>query len=169
MRQNRVPGRSGGVRNSNVATRTHLLDRTTRVPRPLEEVFPFFANARNLERITPPGMGFRITSSHPLEMRRNLMIDYQLRISGLPFRWRSQITEWNPPHSFVDEQLKGPYAEWVHRHEFLAEGGHTLMRDVVRYRLPFGVLGNLALPLVKRQLRAIFDYRESAIRCLFSQ
>lgn len=152
-----------------MATRTHILERTTHVPRPLEEVFPFFANARNLERITPPGMGFRITSTHPLNMKRNLMIDYQLRIAGIPLRWRSQIADWDPPHSFTDVQLTGPYAEWVHRHEFHAEGGHTIMRDLVRYSLPFGILGNLALPFVKRQLRDIFDYRESAIRCLFSQ
>ncbi len=152
-----------------MANRTHILERTTRVPRPLEEVFPFFANARNLERITPPGMGFQITSAQPLEMRRNLMIDYRLRIAGIPLHWRSQISEWNPPHSFVDVQIKGPYAEWVHRHEFLAEGNHTVMRDIVRYSLPFGVLGSLALPLVKKQLRDIFDFRESAIRCLFSE
>ncbi len=152
-----------------MATRTHILERTTVVPRPLEEVFPFFSDARNLERITPPGMGFRITSSHPLDMKRNLMIDYQLRIAGIPLHWRSQISEWNPPHSFVDTQVKGPYAEWIHRHEFIAEGDRTIMRDVVRYRLPFGILGYLALPLVKMQLATIFDFRESAIRRLFSE
>lgn len=96
------------------------------------------------------------------------MIEYKLRIAGLPLRWRSQISEWNPPHSFVDEQIQGPYALWIHRHEFRADGEDTVMKDVVRYRLPFGILGHMALPFVKTQLRHIFDYRESAIRCVFS-
>ncbi|MBN8712101.1 MAG: hypothetical protein BGO12_17580 [Verrucomicrobia bacterium 61-8] len=146
----------------------HILERTTRIPRPLAEVFPFFADARNLARITPPSMGFQITSAQPLEMRRNLMIEYRLRILGIPLRWSSLISEWSPPHRFIDEQVTGPYARWTHLHEFIAEGDTTVMRDEVRYRLPFGLLGNLALPFVKMQLRHIFDYRESAIRCLFS-
>jgi len=146
----------------------HILERTTRIPRPLAEVFPFFSDASNLARITPPSMGFQITSAQPLEMRRNLMIEYRLRILGIPLRWSSLISEWSPPHRFVDEQVTGPYARWTHLHEFTAEGDTTVMRDKVLYRMPFGLLGNLALPLVKMQLRHIFDYRESAIRCLFS-
>ncbi len=150
-----------------MAQSEHILERTTRVPLPLAEVFPFFADARNLARITPPAMGFQICNTEPLEMRQNLLIDYKLRLCGIPLRWRSAITEWNPPHSFVDEQVTGPYATWIHRHEFAADGDATVMRDVVRYRLPLAPLGNLALPFVRWQLRQIFNYRESAIRQIF--
>jgi ligand-binding SRPBCC domain-containing protein len=151
-----------------VANLEHILERITRIPGPIAEVFPFFADARNLVRITPPHMGFHIVSEHSLEMRQNLMIEYKLCIAGLPLRWRSLISEWNPPHCFVDEQIQGPYAQWIHRHEFKADGEDTVMTDVVRYRLPFGILGHMALPFVKAQLRDIFDYRESAIRRAFS-
>jgi len=151
-----------------VANLEHILERITRIPGPIAEVFPFFADARNLVRITPPHMGFHIVSEHSLDMRQNLMIEYKLRIAGLPLRWRSLISEWNPPHSFIDEQIQGPYAQWIHRHEFKADGEDTVMTDVVRYRLPFGILGHMALPFVKAQLRDIFDYRESAIRRAFS-
>jgi len=144
---------------------TRLLRAVTVLDGPKEDVFPFFAAAENLERITPPELGFRIVSPLPIDMRRGALIDYRLRLHGLPFRWRTEITEWNPPHAFTDRQTRGPYHTWIHRHRFEAiDGGRrTLMTDEVCYRLPLWPFGQLALPLVRRQLRRIFAYRRAAI------
>jgi len=142
----------------------HLFTCSTRIPRPLEQVFPFFAAPENLGRITPPELRFRILTPPPLEMRAGTLIDYRIQLFGIPMRWRTRITVWDPPREFVDEQLRGPYAEWVHRHSFAAEpDGTTLMSDEVRFRLPLGILGELALPLVRAQIRRIFSYRERVI------
>ncbi len=134
------------------------------LPFPRDKVFPFFAEAGNLARITPPGMGFEITSSEPIHMRAGTLIDYRIRVSGVPLRWRTRISRWDPPREFVDEQLRGPYAEWIHRHRFTEmDGGGTLMEDEVRFTLPFGILGAVAAPLVRWQLRRIFEYRHRAV------
>ena len=137
---------------------------------PRERVFPFFADAGNLARITPAEMGFEITSAQPIVMRVGALIDYRIRVWGAPLRWRTIITRWDPPNEFVDEQLRGPYAEWIHRHRFSdTDGGGTLMEDEVRFRLPFGVLGAIAAPLVRWQLRRIFEHRHRAVEAaLFS-
>lgn len=135
-----------------------------RVPLPRERVFPFFAQAENLARITPPSMGFEIISQRPIVMREGTLIDYRVRVLGMPLRWRTLISRWDPPHEFVDEQLRGPYAEWHHRHRFTTlGGGETLMEDEVRFRIPLGPLGALAGPAVRRQLRQIFEYRRGVI------
>jgi ligand-binding SRPBCC domain-containing protein len=141
-----------------------VLRTRTVLPLPLDEVFTFFSAAENLERITPPELGFRIATPLPVEMRPGALIDYRLSLFGLPFRWRTEITEWDPPHSFVDTQLRGPYAQWIHRHRFTEVDGGTLMEDEVRYRLPVPVLGMAGVPIVKLQLRRIFSYRERKIR-----
>ncbi|HEU4786859.1 MAG TPA: SRPBCC family protein, partial [Gemmatimonadaceae bacterium] len=99
----------------------YVLERRTKVPGSLIEVFPFFAAAENLARITPPELGFRIRSRTPLAMRAGALIDYTIKLWGLPFTWRTEITAWDPPHSFEDTQLRGPYAKWVHRHSFVAD------------------------------------------------
>jgi ligand-binding SRPBCC domain-containing protein len=134
------------------------------VPRPLAEVFPFYADAHNLEAITPPFLRFRVLTPAPIEMRPGLTIDYALRLRGLPIRWRSEIPVWEPPHRFVDRQVKGPYALWHHEHLFEETEQGTLVIDEVDYKLPGGPLAPIANALlVKRDLIAIFGYRRSRI------
>jgi ligand-binding SRPBCC domain-containing protein len=142
----------------------HVLERSTWIPRPVDEVSRFFSDVGNLERITPPELRFRILTPLPVEIRHGALIDYQLSLFGVPFGWRTEITCWEPPHRFVDTQLSGPYRQWIHLHEFTPEGDGTRMRDRVDYVLPLGVLGLAGLPLVRRQLDRIFDFREAAIR-----
>lgn len=142
----------------------HLLRAVSRIERPLEEVFTFFAAAENLERITPPELRFTIVTPGPIRMQRGALIDYRLRLNGIPFGWRTEITEWNPPHAFTDRQLRGPYHTWIHRHHFTADGDATEMVDEVRWRLPLWPLGEVALPIVRRRLHRIFTHRAEVIR-----
>ena len=144
----------------------HLLRAVTRIEAPREEVFPFFADAGNLERITPPELRFRIVTPAPIEMGAGALIEYRLGLWGLRFGWRTEITAWDPPGTFTDTQLRGPYHTWIHRHDFEADGDATIMTDEVRYRLPLWPLGEIALPVVARQLRRIFGYRAGVIRKL---
>ncbi len=137
-----------------------LLEREQWIPRRIEEVFAFFADAKNLETITPPWLRFRILSPEPIAMQAGTLIVYRLRWHWLPLRWLTEITEWEPPWRFVDVQRRGPYALWHHTHEFEPHAGGTRMRDRVRYALPLGLLGALMHRLiVRRDLQAIFDYR----------
>lgn len=134
------------------------------LPHPRERVFPFFADAGNLARITPAEMGFEIISPQPVAMQAGALIDYRIRVWGAPLRWRTIISRWEPPWEFTDEQLRGPYAQWIHRHRFTdTPDGGTLMEDEVRFKLPFGRLGALAMPLIRWQLRRIFEFRRDAI------
>lgn len=145
-----------------------VLERTQTVPRPPEAVFPFYADPRNLARITPPWLDFRIVSDGALEMCAGLRIDYRIRPLWVPQRWTSEITVWEPPHRFVDEQRRGPYRRWHHEHTFRAVGDGTEIRDRVTYALPLGVLGRVAHAVfVRRQLEAIFAYRARVVRDLF--
>jgi|SRR6186997_6856 len=139
------------------------------VPLPRSQVFAFFAEAGNLERITPPELKFRILTPTPIAMRPGALIDYALSLFGVRFSWRSEITVWEPETRFVDIQVRGPYAEWVHTHTFEDVPGGTRIRDHVRYRLPLAPLGNIALPVVRVQLRRIFDYREAVTRRLMAE
>lgn len=137
------------------------------LPRSRVEVFPFFADARNLEAITPPWLNFVILTPGEIPMRPGALIDYRLRIRGIPVRWRTEITAWEPPYRFVDEQRRGPYRLWRHTHEFEERDGGTLCRDRVEYAVPGGALVDWLL--VRRDVRRIFDYRAQALREYFGK
>lgn len=145
--------------------RIHELRREQHLPGPPQDVFAFFGDARNLEAITPPLLRFEIVTTGPIDLGVGRMIQYRLRVHGLPVNWLTAIQEWDPPHRFVDQQVKGPYALWHHTHTFApAEGAGTLMTDVVRYAIGFGPLGELAHRLVvRRDLAAIFAYRAARV------
>ena len=144
--------------------RYHVLRREQRLPGAPDDVFPFFADAHNLEAITPPFLGFRVVTPRPLELRPGALIEYRLRLHGLPIAWLTRIEDWEPGVRFTDAQLAGPYRLWHHTHEFAPDGdGGTVMRDTVRYALPFWPLGEAAHPLVARDLAAIFDFRAAAV------
>jgi len=138
------------------------------VGRPLAEVFSFFERPENLAAITPPSMGFRIVTPPPILMKEGAVFEYSVRVMGIQMRWRSLISEYKPPFRFVDEQVKGPYTFWHHKHTFSEVEGGTLISDEVRYAMPFGLLGMIARRLtVKRQLEQIFAYRTRVIDTLF--
>lgn len=136
---------------------------------PLEKVFEFFANAENLEKITPEFMQFKIITPTPIQMRKGTLIDYKLKVRGVPMKWRTLIDEWELNKKFVDTQLKGPYKLWHHTHEFMAlTPTSTKMTDTVRYIVPFGFLGRLVHPiLVRPDVEKIFAYRNSTIPLFF--
>ena len=142
----------------------HTLRTEFILPYPVGEVFDFFSEAENLERITPPELGFSILTPRPVKIREGTLIDYRLRLFGLPFRWQSRISTWQPPFVFVDEQTRGPYREWIHTHRFSETDAGTVVSDDVLYSLPLSPLGDLAYPLVRRQLGRIFAFREERIR-----
>ena len=143
--------------------RIHRLEREQFLSHPVEEVFAFFAEAHNLERITPPQLRFRVLTPGPIELRTGSLIEYRLRLHGLPLDWLTRIEEWDPYAGFVDSQLVGPYRLWHHTHSFEAREGGTLMRDLVRYSLPAWPIGELGRVLVRRELAGIFDFRSGAV------
>ncbi len=148
---------------------THRLIREQIIPVPIEDVFPFFADARNLETLTPSWLHFEILTPGQIEMHVGTIIQYALRVHGLPVNWTTAITQWNPPYGFVDTQLSGPYVLWHHRHTFESLGTATRMVDEVQYRLPCGWLGDLIhLAIVRRDLTNIFEYRSQVVRDLFA-
>ncbi len=144
--------------------RHHKLVREQRLPQRPDEAFEFFADALNLERITPPWLGFSVVTRKPIEMRAGTLIDYRLTFHGASLSWHTEIALWDPPRRFVDVQLAGPYRVWHHTHTFEPDGEGTVMRDVVRYGLPLGPLGELIrVLLVRRDLDGIFDFRQKEV------
>ncbi len=148
------------------ASRGYRLRGACVVSRPLEEVFQFFADAGNLEQLTPPWIRFRVLTPQPIEMRAGALIDYRLRLRGLPLRWQSEITAWEPPHRFVDEQRRGPYAFWRHEHRFEPCPEGTRVSDDVHYGVPGGAL--IHALLVRRDVERIFRFRQEALARLFA-
>jgi ligand-binding SRPBCC domain-containing protein len=151
--------------------KTYLLEREQWVPKPIDEVFAFFSRPENLQVLTPDWLDFRIVEA-PQTLAPGALIRYRLRWHFLPIRWTTEITEWNPPHRFVDRELSGPYALWNHEHSFAAAQAGTqagtMMRDRVSYALPLGPLGQLAHAIsVKREVESIFDFRAKAMKRLF--
>ena len=143
---------------------SHRLSAKLQVAAPLEEVFEFFADARNLEQLTPPWLRFEVLTPSPIDMRRGAQIDYRLRIRGFPVRWQSEISAWEPPYRFVDEQRRGPYRRWRHEHKFESIDGGTAIYDTVDYRGP----GWFMEPLVNRlfirpDVEGIFAYRHEQL------
>jgi hypothetical protein len=146
-----ITPRSGGA---------YRLDAAVTLPASREAVFAFFADPGNLEAITPPWLRFGLRE-RPAEVRRGTRIAYGMRLHGLPVRWRSEISAWEPPQRFVDEQVRGPYRRWHHEHTFTDAGEGTEVRDRVDFALPPG--GRLVAPVVSRDLRRIFGYRQRAL------
>jgi len=135
------------------------------LPRPREDVFAFFADARNLQELTPPWVRFEIITPLPVTMGIGTLIDYRIRVHGLPLRWRTEITEWEPARRFVDVQQRGPYKLWHHTHAFEERDGGTLCTDEVRYCPPGGAWVNKLF--VRRDVERIFAYRCERLRELF--
>ena len=146
--------------------REFTLERAQVIERPLDEVFAFFSDAHNLATITPDWLNFKIMSEQPVEMGAGVPIDYELKLHGLRLRWRSEITEWEPPTRFVDEQRRGPYRYWVHEHSFNADGpNRTIVRDRVRYAVPGGTLVHKLF--VEPDLERVFTFRAEKLDGIF--
>jgi hypothetical protein len=142
----------------------HRLERRQYVDLPLDEVFAFFAEARNLERITPSWLRFEVLTPEPVQMAPGAVVDYRLTLHGIALGWTSQIELWEPGRQFVDRAIRGPFSLWHHRHRFAASGEGTIVSDEVHYAPPLGILGELAHPLfVQRDLERIFEFRRQAV------
>ena len=147
---------------------TYRLERAQLIPQAREHVFAFFANAANLEKLTPDFLNFRILTPLPIDMRPGQLIDYRLRLFAMSFTWCTCIETFDPPRSFTDIQQRGPYRRWHHLHEFFEVAGGTLVVDRVTYELPLGILGRLTHALfVRHTLERIFDYRRACLQVLF--
>jgi len=151
--------------------RVHLLERSQRVAVPVAQAFAFYADSLNLEPMTPPWLRFKVTTPMPLEMRPGALLDYRLRLHGVPVHWRTRIDAWEPPHRFHDVQVNGPYSLWEHTELFEHQAdGSTAIHDRVRYAIPYGPLGALAHRLfVRRDLERIFDFRRDALEELLGR
>ena len=160
--------RTTGIAHGTLENGDQFLETTTVLPQVREDVFDFFADVENLQRITPPELAFQILTPTPVAIGEGAIIDFRLRLFGVPFRWRTRIVQWQPADQFIDEQIRGPYGSWRHLHTFVECEAGTRMTDRVEYRLPFRPFGSIALPLVRRQLDRIFRYRASTIRQLLA-
>jgi ligand-binding SRPBCC domain-containing protein len=157
------------VGGSVVEVRNHHVETRIWLPHGRAELFPFFADAYNLEAITPPWLRFAVLTPAPIEMRAGSLIDYALRLHGVSLRWRTEIAVWEPPVRFVDRQVSGPYALWEHEHRFRDVAGGVVMSDHVSYRIRGGRLADRIgdLAVARRDLRRIFEYRRDALEARF--
>jgi ligand-binding SRPBCC domain-containing protein len=137
------------------------------LPSPPETLFAFFGDAANLDALTPDWLNFKILTPMPMQIREGSLIVYRLRIRGFPVRWRTRINVWDPPHRFIDEQIRGPYRLWVHEHTFIPDRGGTLVTDHVRYAVPFDRLVHSWL--VRPDIETIFAFRSQALQARFAQ
>lgn len=146
------------------------ISREYTVNRTIEEVFSFFSNAENLQRLTPEELDFRILTPLPVIMSKGTLIDYKIKLSGIPFKWLTEITAWEPPQRFVDTQLKGPYKIWIHEHLFIPNGGKTTVKDIVEF-VPKGWIFEPVIfrLFVRKKLEQIFDYRQSRFKDIFGE
>jgi ligand-binding SRPBCC domain-containing protein len=142
----------------------HTFETSMFLPVARERAFAFFSDATNLGRITPPELGFEILTPLPISLAEGTLIDYRIRLYGVPMRWRTRIASWDAPNAFVDEQLRGPYRTWVHSHRFRERDGGTEISDSVRWALYAHPFSEIVRPFVEWQIEKIFRFRESAIR-----
>ena len=148
----------------------HTLKKEQKISRNILDVFEFFSKPENLSIITPKKMDFKILTPSPIEMKEGALIDYTVKIKTFPVRWRTLITKYDPPHVFIDQQLKGPYSIWHHTHTFeKINDKETLISDIIKYGLPFSFIGSMVNSLyVKKDLENIFSYRFEKIREIFA-
>lgn len=140
----------------------------TIINKPLNEVFTFFSKAENLNKLTPAELQFKILTPLPIIMQKGALIDYKIKLSGIPFKWKTEIREWNPPFKFADQQLKGPYTKWYHEHIFSEENGKTIMIDKITYLSKGWILAPLLHFLfVDKRVKEIFNYREKVLNEMF--
>ena len=149
----------------------HFLEFKTQLYRPMQEVFEFFSNAENLNKVTPPEVSFSMLTPMPVKMQVGTLIDYRIKLSGIPFFWRTQISLWEPNESrFVDEQVKGPYVFWRHEHTFEDKGGYILMTDRLHYLSPGWFLEPLIDKFfIRPRIEKIWGYRDQQFKTLFGK
>jgi ligand-binding SRPBCC domain-containing protein len=148
--------------------KVHVLETVTIIKRPLTEVFGFFSKAENLNLLTPPELQFSILTPTPIVMKQGQIIDYRIKLSGIPFNWKTEICEWNPPFRFVDQQLKGPYVRWHHTHRFIEKDGFTEMTDRIEFLSPGWIFEPIINMLfVERKVKQIFDFRKKQLDSIF--
>lgn len=146
----------------------HIHQTITVFDKPLNEVFDFFSKAENLNKVTPKFLKFKILTPLPIEMKKGALIDYKIELGGLPFKWKTEITDWNPPYSFTDQQLKGPYKVWIHEHKFEEFNGKTRMTDTVRFLSPGWIFEPLINKIyVQKKVADIFEYRTKILNEIF--
>lgn len=158
---------SGTIKIIRDSTSGYRLTAEMEVEQPLERVFGFFSDAMQLERITPPWLHFKVLTLPPIEMRKGLLLDYQLYLHRIPIRWRTEISVWEPPFRFVDQQLRGPYKLWHHEHTFTEIAGKTIVRDEVHYIARGGSL--IHRFFVQPDLEKIFKFRQDELRKIFAK
>jgi len=145
----------------------HIFKSSMILPYEIHDVFQFFSDATNLERITPPKLCFHISTPTPIPMGEGTLIHYKLKLYGIPFKWMARISRWDPPFRFIDEQIRGPYRRWIHTHRFFDLGRATRVTDEVLYGLPLWPIGEALFPIIHYMLVRIFHFRRRAIRAIF--